>query len=139
MLVQLVNKSKYLSILMLLIAAPSCESSKKTETESIVGEWSAEWSTNPEAFQELDGKNLSMNGKLVFNQDGYVEISAFGFPGCVFSSDTILNKLDWHVENDTINLINKTDLFSLSYKINKLNDSLIELEMMQDIYLTLRR
>jgi hypothetical protein len=140
MLFNFIKKGKYFNSFIIILLLTSCESSRRgANTEKIVGEWSARWRTHSNAFPSFEDENLTMEGKIVFNNDGNANIVAYGFQGCIFTSDTLLNKLNWRLQNDTISLINEKDFFNLSYKIKEINDSLIELELMQDIHLTLTR
>lgn len=80
-----------------------------------------------------------MGGQMVFNEDGKVYIEALGYPGCIFSSDTIKNDLMWKVNNDSLHIFNQNDQFKLSYLINKASNNLIELQLLDDIFVTLKK
>ena len=102
-----------------------------------IGQWNAIW-----VFRHSDhgnDRNGNMQGQMVFHENGVVGIEARGYPGCVFSSDTIKNELMWKVKNDSLYLYNPNDHFQLSYFIQKASDSTIELKLLDDIFVTLKR
>ncbi len=108
--------------------------------DSIIGEWEAHWETKAdESFSELKAENLHMDGIIKFNPDGKVEISAFGYDGCIFSDDTLRNTLNWKMEDSVIRFIDQGDDSGLPYNIKKLNGNEMHLTLLEDINLTLRR
>jgi hypothetical protein len=138
MIVDFIKKSKFLFLYFLILILVSCDTHKKP-SQRLLGEWSATWSMQPEAFPDVHDQTFVMNGKVDFLEEGSVKILAFGYPGCIFSSDTLLNQLQWRLQNDTINLINDADQFNLSYRIMEMSETLVQLELMEDIHLTLTR
>ena len=79
-----------------------------------------------------------MDGELIFYPDS-VQINAFGFPGCIFSSDTLRHSLKWVISSDTLNLLNEDDVYGMSYTIKSITDETVELQLMDDILLTLSK
>jgi len=113
---------------------------RKDKQQMLVGEWKAKWETTAESFPEVDGiKDFTMQGKLIFGDNGRVSIAAFGFPGCIFSADTMQHELNWRITNDTLKLVNDDDPYGMPYNIQKVTDTMVELKLMDDIFLTLSR
>ena len=135
---------KFLSLtislmLILLITLGGC-GLNQGKNESIVGKWEAHWETLPdESLPGLDGKDLQMNGVMIFNENGEEEISAFGFDGCIFSDDTMTNKLNYEVGDSVLRFIDAGDDHGLPYKIGKFSKNEIQLVLLEDINLTLSR
>lgn len=102
----------------------------------LTGKWDVNWTIKG---SDLSTTNNNMKGRMVFHKNGIVNIEANGYPGCIFSSDTIKNELMWKVNNDSLYLYNQTDQFKLSYFIQKASDKTIELKLLDDIFLTLKR
>ena len=113
---------------------------KKSKEEVILGEWKAHWETAAdESLPGIDGESLKMNGKIRFMNDGKVEISAFGFDGCIFSDDTLNNILNWKLDDTVLRFIDKGDEHGLPYTINKFKSDELQLTLLEDINLTLSR
>ena len=127
----------FLSIV--LLSMNSC-SPQKSKDEVIIGEWKAHWETQAdESLPGLTGDNLKMNGLITFKDDGKVEISAFGFEGCIFSDDTLKHILSWKIDDSVLRLIDKGDDHGLPYTINKFSNDELHLTLLEDINLTLSR
>ena len=115
-------------------------SPEKSREEMIIGEWQAHWETKPdESFPNLVGDDLQMNGLIKFDEDGKVEISAFGFDGCIFSDDTMTNVLNWKIEDTVLRFIDNGDDHGLPYNIQKFSKAELHLTLLEDINLTLTR
>ena len=113
---------------------------KQSKEEIIVGEWNAHWETVPdESLPGIAGENLKMNGAIHFQESGKVDISAYGFQGCIFSDDTMNNTLNWELADSILRFIDEGDEFGLPYKINKFEKNEIQLVLLEDINLTLSR
>ncbi|NJN25987.1 MAG: hypothetical protein HC819_08465 [Cyclobacteriaceae bacterium] len=126
-----------LSILTFAIAG--CES-KKTKDQAILGEWNAHWQTKIDAgLPGLTQESLSMNGLINFKSDGKVDISAYGYEGCIFSDDTIKNTLSWKMDDTVLRFIDAGDDHGLPYTITKFTDEELQLTLLEDINLTLYR
>ena len=80
-----------------------------------------------------------MKGKIYFSSDEKVTITAFGFDGCVFSSDTATNELFFHLQDSLINMVNDENEVIFSYSINTLEKGNIELSLLNDIHLSLSK
>ncbi|MTI30451.1 hypothetical protein [Xanthovirga aplysinae] len=127
------------AFLSLILQMFSCATTKNKE-ELIVGEWNAEWKTTPaDSTDERNELQYNMNGKIVFQSNGLVEVVGYGFPGCVFSNDTLMNKLHWSLGPGTISMHNLKDQFDMKYNIRRLNHAELELSLMNDITLRLTR
>lgn len=112
----------------------------QVSTERFLGEWEAEWRMAAHA-PEMDiaeNKTRYMSGRMDFSE-GTVKIEAFGYPGCLFSSDTIKNELHWTISGGNIKLFDNNDQFSLEYAIQKVSGQVIELSLMDDISVILTR
>jgi hypothetical protein len=106
----------------------------------LLGSWEAKWETQGEAFSITDEyKNLSMKGKIHFKENGKVKIQAFGYQGCVFMSDTMINELRYVLTGDTISLLAEDENFGLPYHIIEAHHNMVKLILMEDIALTLTR
>ncbi len=118
----------------------SCQGkSDKTDSELIVGEWNAEWSTQSEELANIPDQHRRMQGKIKFHEDGSVEIAAYGYDGCIFSSDTLTNQLSWKLEDSILRFIDQGDEEGLAYDVDAMAEQEMRLVLMEDIYLTLRR
>lgn len=123
----------------LFFTLDACEF-KKSKEEIIVGEWNAHWETLPdESLPGIDGNDLKMNGAINFRDNGIVEISAFGFQGCIFSDDTMNNTLNWELGDSVLRFIDEGDEHGLPYRISKFGKNEIRLVLLEDINLTLNR
>ena len=123
----------------LIFCIQSCQWGKSKE-DTIVGEWKAHWETSvDESLMELDETSLKMDGTIRFMEDGKVEIAAFGFDGCIFSSDTMSNVLSWQLDDTVLRFIDKQDDHGLPYTINKFSRNELKLTLLEDINLTLSR
>lgn len=139
----ILNKNKFILTLFsgfisTMLTLPSIAQSS---TDQFLGEWQAEWHLADHA-PELDiteNKSQHMTGKMKFLKEGLVEINAYGYSGCLFSSDTIQNELKWIVTKDTIKLYNEDEEFSLEYAIHNVSEQMIHLSLMGDIFVILKR
>ncbi|MCG8308305.1 MAG: hypothetical protein MI975_13010 [Cytophagales bacterium] len=114
--------------------------SQKSKEEVILGTWKAHWETKAdENLPGIDGESLKMNGEIQFMKDGKVEISAFGFDGCIFSDDTLNNILNWKLDDTILRFIDKADDHGLPYSINEFSADRLHLTLLEDINLTLVR
>ncbi|MFY0605549.1 MAG: hypothetical protein JXR10_02470 [Cyclobacteriaceae bacterium] len=128
----------YLLVLVFFVSA--CSSGSNSERPAgWEGDWEALWVTDSASFEGISGiTDFTMPGKVTFQGDK-VTIKAFGFEGCVFSKDTLDHSLSWKVSNDSLILINDEDTPGMVYQImNKTND-VVELKLMDDIFLTLSK
>ncbi len=130
-------------LLFLIIATSlvwSCSNKNSDESESLlIGTWNAQWITDPASFPGVsDIKSYSMDGEITFYPDS-VEISAYGFPGCIFSSDTLRHSLKWVISNDTLSFLNEDDVYGMSYTIKGIKENAVELQLMDDIFLNLKK
>lgn len=102
------------------------------------GLWDAEWQMINTA---ASGKSINhqMNGFMRFDGDGEVKITIYGYQGCIFSSDTIHNELQYKVQNDSLTIFNDQDQFQLSYLIESMSGNEIRLQLMEDIGVTLKK
>lgn len=124
--------------LLCLFVLSSC--SKKSPQEMILGAWQAQWETNAKGVtSNIKPENLRMNGKVIFKDDGWVDISAFGYKGCIFSEDTITNSLRWELGDHELKLIDKGDDQGLAYQVVHFEEHELQLTLLEDIKLTLRR
>ena len=104
------------------------------------GTWEAEWYLVDEHMLETFSKSeITMNGLVIFYPDQFVEITAYGFEGCVFASDTARNKLHFEFQDSLLNLINKEKEVVFSYKVKEKLPEKLTLLLMDDIQLTLSR
>ena len=125
-------------VLCVLIFA-GCESGKTNRENMILGHWTAMWETTMEDLENIDRDNLKMHGNILFRDDGQVVIEAYGHDGCVFSSDTLKNQLQWKLDGETLRFIDKGDDMGLPYQIKNFHADQVELVLMNDIFLTLKR
>ena len=104
------------------------------------GEWTAQWVTYPESYPDtLAVESFSMDGKWTFNKDQTMSIAAYGFKGCIFGEDTIVNSQNWLVSNDTIMMMNDQKIASLTCKIVNKSQNSVKLQLLPDIYVNLTR
>lgn len=126
-----------ISILFLLINGCEVKNSKEKE---IIGEWEAFWQTTAdENIPQQDEAYLKMDGRINFMEDGKVEIVAFGYEGCIFSDDTLTSTLNWKLDEKVLRFIDNGDENGLPYTINKFSNQELQLTLLEDINLTLRR
>lgn len=129
-----------IAILSVLIFTLNACGPEKSKEEIIVGEWNAHWETKPdESFPDMKDEHLKMDGIIKFANDGKVEISAYGFDGCIFSDDTLTNILNWKLDERVLRFIDNDDDHGLPYNIVKFNPKELQLTLLEDINLTLSR
>lgn len=125
---------KIIPLSFMLFSLFSC----KDEVE-LQGTWNAVWETSPESFGKIaDIESFTMNGKFIFLGDS-ITIIAHGYKGCVFGVDTIEHSQKWNIQNDTLYLVNETNLKGISYFIKSKNENSIELQLMEDIFIHLKK
>lgn len=112
---------------------------KETTQKALQGKWKADWTTSKEAFPDVSNDvALTMEGWVEFTNDE-VTITAYGYPGCIFSTDTLRHSQKWQLKNDTLELLNDGDLRGITYMVKEKADDHIQLVLMGDIFLDLTR
>lgn len=132
----------FFAIILLLFTG--CGSDKKEEKETtitkedvLLGKWDAQWiKTDPE--EGFTGRQLKMNGRMEFTKNR-VNITVYGFDGCIFFSDTVVSKLKWKIEDNVIRFIDLSDDQGLPYNIESFSNDKIKLSLMEDIYIDLEK
>lgn len=128
---------------LLLVIAAACTSNSEKEKEynrptNMIGIWTAKWETPPESYPDLADTEFFMNGEFSFTKDS-LTIENNGFPGCIFNIDTIAHTQSWYVSNDSLYLFNDPEVLGMSYQIKSKTDNKIELQLMDDIFVTLTK
>ena len=123
---------KKFAFLLLSFVIFSCSSS---EWE---GTWNAEWETPPESYPGIENMTFTMNGNFIFADDS-LTVKANGFDGCIFNSDTLSHTQSWYVENDTLFLLNEPGQPGMTYLIKAKTEGRVELQLMEDIFVTLTK
>jgi hypothetical protein len=104
------------------------------------GKWRAQWDTDAVSFPEAAPNAIfTMDGSFEFSEAKKVTVIAFGFPGCIFSSDTLVHTLEWIKLGDTLSLVETGEKYGINYKILQLSDDKMKLELMEDILITLTK
>lgn len=103
-----------------------------------LGSWEAKWNTTPEAFPDVKDAKLTMDGVFSFTEDS-LSVTLYGYPGCLFSHDTLSNKSRWSLSEGILSLINEDNTPSISYEIVSQNSTRVELVFLEDIFVTLTR
>jgi hypothetical protein len=119
----------------------SCKKDAERKVDNpFFGKWKAQWDADAVSFPEAAPNSIfTMNGSFEFSEDQKVTVTAFGFPGCIFSADTLVHTLDWTKQNDTLNLVNRGEKYGIMYKILQLSESKMKLQLMEDIHITLTK
>ena len=126
------------SVLLVALTFTFCSEGEQTK-KALQGKWKANWTTSKEAFPDVsDEIAMTMEGWIEFNNDE-VTITAYGYPGCIFSADTLEHSQKWAMRNDTLELLNEGDAHGIAYLMEERSDDHIQLVLMGDIFLNLTR
>jgi len=123
----------------------SCGSKEQSQeevtdpTNSILGSWQASWEMTGDDVKEFEDYQKKMNGKLKFKENGEVEITTYGFDGCLFMPDTATNVMNWKMEDKILRFIDKDDVHGIPYVIEEFEPGQVKLSLMGDIHLNLKR
>lgn len=119
----------------------SCKKDREQKVDNpILGKWVAQWDADEVSFPEAAPNSIfTMNGSFEFIDAQKVTVTAFGFPGCIFSADTLVHTLEWTRLGDTLNLVNEGEKYGIMYKILQLSDTKMKLQLMEDIHITLTK
>ena len=104
------------------------------------GEWNAEWSMEAsDLTTDIAPENLNMSGIYNFFDDNTAEITAYGYSGCLFCSDTLTNQLTWELKDSILIMKNLDYDFTLEYAIQNQMEKSLELVLMKDITIRLSK
>jgi hypothetical protein len=132
----MLKKYYWVGILVILMACQTTDSERPTAWQ---GHWEASWQTSAESFAQTDQiTDFTMNGFFTFEGDS-LTVTAQGYPGCIFGPDTISHTQGWIVRNDSLLLINEDEQFGISYQVKAMSSNKIELQLLDDIFVTLSK
>ena len=128
---------KHLASALIAVLAFACTSTpERPRPEEWHGSWKARWETLPESYPGIEDMEFYMNGNFIFTSDS-LTVKADGFEGCIFNADTLIHTQSWYVSNDTLFLLNDPELVGMTYRVKSKTDRKIELQLMEDIFVTL--
>ena len=108
-------------------------------SDIFLGNWNAVWSIPNKGFVSFpSAKSNIMLGYFSFEKNGTVYIQGFGNPDCLFSSDTISYNANWSIHNNKL-IVGHNRLNQFEYKISSIKKDKIELILLDDISLVLRK
>ena len=126
-------------VTMIMVSMVACDSHTSKESQ-LIGEWRAHWETSAQGhLPKIHSNNLSMNGLVKFMDNGQVEVSAYGYKGCIFSDDTLKEMLHWKLDDSVLRFIDSGNENGLPYEIRKFSNTEMQLTLLEDINLTLLR
>jgi hypothetical protein len=124
----------------LILLFYQCTSEKDSTRSYFEGAWNAEWFLLDKDMQSMfSTSEITMYGQVVFDVNETVEITAYGFDGCVFASDTAQNALNYEFQDSLLNMINGEKEVVFAYKVKEKLPDKLTLLLMDDIQLTLHR
>ena len=94
--------------------------------------------TLPESYPGIENMEFSMTGNFIFTPDS-LTVKANGYEGCIFNSDTLSHTQSWYVKNDTLFLMTEPDQAGMTYRVKSQTRKIIELQLMDDIFVTLTK
>ena len=129
-----------LLVLIAIACSPGNTESESNRPSEWIGEWKAEWETPPESpsYAGIEDMEFYMDGKFVFTKDSLM-VQNNGYPGCIFAVDTLKHTQLWSISNDTLLTFNNPKTPGMSYKITRLGEDRIHLQLMEDIFVTLSK
>ena len=117
-----------------------CTTEKEQDSSYFEGAWNAEWFLKDKEIHSMfSPEEITMHGQVFFKEDMTVEITAYGFEGCVFAADTATNTLRYEFQDTLLNLVNSDKEVIFSYQVKEKLPDKITLLLMEDIQLTLYR
>ena len=130
---------RHIRLIVIAILAISCTSEPENPLKGkLEGVWNAQWEMDRAAYADLAEMDFTMSGEFQFFGDS-IRIQANGYEGCIFSTDTLINTSKWTSSNDTLHLVNEDNAYGLSYKVKSLSEGEVELQLMEDIIITLTK
>ena len=98
------------------------------------GNWKAIWSISKKNLDSIPSpKTNTMLGHVSFEENGKVYLEGFGNSDCIFSYNT-----SWTIQNNKL-IVGHNQLNQFEYKINSLAKDEIQLTLLDDISLVLRK
>ncbi|MEM9341129.1 MAG: hypothetical protein AAGA66_20520, partial [Bacteroidota bacterium] len=131
-------KNLYFLLIACTLFACTSTTSEKPRPSEWHGNWKARWETLPESYPGIENMEFYMNGNFTFTSDS-LTVKADGFDGCIFNTDTLIHTQSWYVSNDTLFLLNDPELVGMTYKVKSKATDKIELQLMEDIFVTLEK
>ena len=144
---QLFNKGLWAVLVLVMVACQSTTQEQPIEEEqpvvtdpraAFLGAWEARWHTTQEAFPDVTDAQLTMDGVFDFSTDS-ISVTLYGYPGCLFSHDTLSNQSRWALSGDTLSLINEDNTPGITYEIKSQDSTKVEMVFLEDIFVTLTR
>ncbi len=131
-------KKTCLTLIIFISIFTFCTGSKEQNQrlDEWIGRWNAEWKTPPASYPELRDMKFLMTGEFIFTTDSLTVIN-HGYPNCIFAVDTLEHTQTWAVSNDSLILYNKESIPGMVYKVESFSDNVINLKLMEDIFVTL--
>lgn len=118
----------------------SCSAGKEdaNRPSEWMGNWKAVWETPQEAYPGVEDMEFFMDGNFNFVGDS-LTVTNHGYPGCIFAADTLKHTQSWKISGDTLICYNDPATPGMTYKIKRLTEDKIELQLMEDIFVTLTK
>ena len=109
------------------------------EKRPLIGLWEATWSTPPDSIEGSSYfTSFEMKGTYDFSKDSVTAV-LMGHPGCVFGVDTLTNTQAWGLKDNLLELYSQDGTVGLSFRVNKISSSSVELQLLDDIFISLQR
>jgi hypothetical protein len=129
-------KIKYLFVLLVFV---SCrQAPERPRPNDWQGKWNAQWKTPPESYPGIENMVFAMNGIFTFSADS-LTVQANGFDGCIFNTDTLMHTQSWYILNDTLFLLSDSNIQGMTYRVKSKSEDKIELQLLDDIFITLTK
>ncbi|MEM6642451.1 MAG: hypothetical protein AAF616_05700 [Bacteroidota bacterium] len=135
---------KQIQIFSLIVILSACTAPTSDEKASRpaewIGEWKAEWETPSDApsYAGMEDMEFYMDGSFIFTADS-LTVQNNGYPGCIFAVDTLKHTQLWSVSSDTLQTYNEPESPGMTYKVTALGEDKIQLQLMEDIFVTLTK
>jgi len=133
-------KKIYPIYIALLVLGCTTGNQKEEKPGEWIGEWKAEWETPPESpsYAGIEDMEFYMDGMFAFTEDS-LTVQNNGYPGCIFAVDTLKHTQLWNIQGDTLLTFNDANSPGMTYKIKTISEDRIELQLMEDIFVTLSK
>jgi len=102
--------------------------------------WKAEWNTPSDApaYANITDMEFYMDGMFAFDGDS-LTVQNNGYPGCIFAVDTLKHTQLWDISNGSLITYNDPSNPGMTYTIMSIAEDRVELQLMEDIFVTLSK